>query len=150
MRVYDVAMSILHFNVTGIEARLCAGSIATNFVMGCYPRLWQYEVRVTIRAPTPDDIPNTVRVVLNPRAFSQRASVQYSTRTVLYLLISHFVLVRVLYLYISRSPYSYGTRLVRPRVVQYSYGTVGSGPAKLAGGDLEARGHLPAKVRSGT
>ena len=26
-----------------------------------YPRLWQYEVRVTIRAPTPDDIPNTVR-----------------------------------------------------------------------------------------
>ena len=72
-----------------------------------YPRLWQYEVRVTVRAPTPDDMSQQQ---YNPRAFSQRASVQYSTRTVLYLLISHFVLVRVPVLYL----------IIRTRLVPYS------------------------------
>ena len=35
MSVYEAAMSIMHFNMTMPKPRLCASSIATDFVMGC-------------------------------------------------------------------------------------------------------------------
>jgi len=36
-------MSILHFSMTMPKPRLCASSIAANFILGNNYRLWQYE-----------------------------------------------------------------------------------------------------------